>query len=193
MDTRTTPPHVSTPHLSDAELFGLALPPAGMPEALPSHLSDCLACARALSEWKAAVRELCDDAASLDRRSPEDWSLAEERTLQAIRRSRAGGGRMHWGWTAGIAASLLLVALVIPLRDALRSGASRSAPLPSVTAAGTAPSGVAALSAQDQADDALLRDVARMSRAEDSGGSWSTLAPEPGSGDRGQAQGEDHL
>jgi hypothetical protein len=36
----------------------------------------------------------------------------------------------------------------------------------------------AAFSAQDQTDDNLLRDVARLSQGEDSG-SWSTLAPEP--------------
>ena len=158
-------------HLSDEDLFALAIPAAGIPEALPSHLSDCLACTRALSTWKSAVRELASDAGPLDRRTPAQWAMAEDRTLEALRRARAGRRSRPLRWAVGIAASLLIAVLAIPLRHAVGFGRSVS------------PDN-AALSAQDQADDALLRDVARMSRAEDSGndGSWNTLVPEPGSG-----------
>ena len=50
--------HDSERHLTDAELFGLAAPAAGEPEALPPHLSTCQECSRALQEWKASVRAL---------------------------------------------------------------------------------------------------------------------------------------
>ena len=70
------------------------------------------------------------------------------------------------------AAGLLLGVLLIP---AVRKGA-RSASGRAATAATAA---MAAMAAQDQKDDALLRDVARLSRGED-GGAWNTLAPEPG-------------
>jgi hypothetical protein len=157
-----------TPHLTDAELFGLAIPAAGLPEALPAHLSDCLACTRALSEWKAAVEEMGDDAGELDRRSPEEWSLAEDRTLERVRNARPPRRILPLKWAVGIAASLLLVALTVPIR---RSASH-------VRAAGNATD----LTAQDQADDALLRDVARLSRGEDTGSSssWSTLVPDGG-------------
>ena len=168
---------LATPHLTDAELFGLAIPAAGIPEALPAHLSDCLECARSLSEWKAAVRDLVRDAGPLDRRSAAEWTLAEDRTREAIRRAAGRRRALPLRWAVGIAASLLIALLAIPLRHAApRSPGSAAAP------DATSP----ALSAQDQADDMLLRDVARMSRADDSegAGSWSTLAPEPGAGGR---------
>jgi hypothetical protein len=37
------------------------------------------------------------------------------------------------------------------------------------------------LSAQDRADDALLRDVDRLASGEDTGSGWSALAPDPAS------------
>ncbi|HYX22428.1 MAG TPA: hypothetical protein VFA98_16410, partial [Thermoanaerobaculia bacterium] len=60
-------------HLSDAELFALAAPAAGEPEALPAHLSACRDCARALREWKVAMGDVGEaDAGELARRSPEE-------------------------------------------------------------------------------------------------------------------------
>ena len=162
-----------TSHLTDAELFGLAIPAAGEPEALPAHLSDCLACTRALSEWKAAVRMLADDAGPLDRRTAEDWARAEDRTLELVRRAGEPRPRLSMRWAVGIAATLLLVALAIPLR---RSTESSGAP-----SAASADRSRTELSGQDQADDKLLREVTRLTSADDDTlGSWNGLAPEPG-------------
>jgi hypothetical protein len=159
-------------HLTDDALFALALPAAGQPEALPAHLSDCLACSRALSEWKNAVRDLAAEGeAAIARRTPEGWAAAEQRTMQAIRRSRFAPRGIPVRWAVGIAASILLFALALPIQRAVSHRSAAAAP---------------ELSAQDQADDALLRDVARLSRGDD-GGNWSSLVPEPGRGD------EDHL
>ncbi len=155
------------PHLTDAELFNLAVPPVGEPEALPRHLSDCLGCSRALQEWKSAVRDLADEETEeLDRRSAGQWEALEERTIEALRRSGRSRRAPAVRWVVSIAASLLLAALLIPVRRSGRADLGR-------------PDGdTATLSAQDQKDDALLRDVARLSSGEDNG-SWSTLAPEP--------------
>jgi hypothetical protein len=72
-------------------------------------------------------------------------------------------------WAVSIAACLLVGVLAFPvIRKSVRGADNAS---------GRA--ATAAMAAQDQKDDALLRDVARLSRGED-GGSWSTLAPEPG-------------
>ncbi|HEY6050124.1 MAG TPA: hypothetical protein VIZ58_02680, partial [Thermoanaerobaculia bacterium] len=129
-------------HLTDEELFGIALPAAGAPEALPAHLSDCLACSRALTAWKAAVRDLAaegDDAVS--RRTPEEWEEAQGKTMAAIRRSRFAGRALPLRWAVSIAAVLLLFAVAIPLQ---RSASLR--PRPAAQASSE-------LSAQDQADD----------------------------------------
>ncbi len=158
-------------HLTDAELFTLAVPPAGEPEALPGHLSECLKCSRALSEWKTAVRELAqEDADVFSERSEQDWQAREERTLAAIRRSRDSRRRISWRWMATLAAALLLFALVAPLRRGSSRAAAKAAPA----------AASAQMSAQDQADDALLRDVARLSRGDESAGDdWSSLVPDP--------------
>ncbi|MEO8430070.1 MAG: hypothetical protein ABI592_01080 [Acidobacteriota bacterium] len=155
-------------HLTESELFGLAVPAAGAPEALPAHLSDCLVCSRALQEWKAAVRELAVESdAPITRRTEGEWTAAENRTLDAIR--SAGAPRRGSGlrWTVGIAASLLLFALALPFArwrpESLGAGRQHASEL----------------SAEDLKDDTLLRDVARLSRGEDAG-SWTSLAPEPG-------------
>jgi hypothetical protein len=153
-------------HLTDAELFTLAVPPVGEPEALPRHLSECFRCSRALQEWKLAVREIADDdMAALDHRTPAEWESLENETIAAMR--RAGQKRAPIvQWAASIAAGLLLGALLLPaIRQTVSGGSGRT--------------GAAATAAQDQKDDALLRDVARLSQGEDSG-SWNTLAPEPG-------------
>jgi len=154
-------------HLTDAELFTLAVPPVGEPEALPRHLSECFRCSRALQEWKLAVREIADDdMAALDHRTAAEWESLESETIAAMR--RAGGNRRApvMQWAASIAAGLLLGVLLLPAIRKTVSGASGR-------------TGAAATAAQDQKDDALLRDVARLSQGEDNG-SWSTLAPEPG-------------
>jgi hypothetical protein len=153
-------------HLTDAELFTLAVPPVGEPEALPRHLSECFKCSRALQEWKLAVREIADeDTEAMDRRTPAEWEGLENETIAAMRRAGRNRRAPALQWAVSIAACLLLGALLLPAIRKGGNGASRRA--------------AAALAAQDQKDDALLRDVARLSRGED-GGSWNTLAPEPG-------------
>lgn len=148
---------ISENHLTDAELFTLAVPAAGEPEALPGHLALCQDCSRALQEWKGAMRALADeDVAELDRRSPEEWRAAEEATLSAVRRSgRMARGRHSMRWAVGIAASLLVVALAMP-------GRKESAPV----AAGSS-SPVPELSPADQADDAFLREAEYLARGGD--------------------------
>lgn len=155
-------------HLTDAELFGLALPPAGEPEALPAHLSECGACGRALQTWKSAVRELArQDAGPIDRRSPAEWTAAEERTLAVIRRSRMRS-RFPVRWAVGLAAALIVGALLLPLRRT-------SLDVPAGAPAGQTEE----LSAADLADDTLLRDVAVKARGETSG-IWNPFSTEPG-------------
>jgi hypothetical protein len=168
MDAKRT-----TEHLTDAELFGLALPPAGEPEALPAHLSECGTCGRALQTWKGAVRELArEDAGPIGRRSPAQWKSAEERTLAAIRRSRVRS-RFPVRWAVGLAAALFVGALLLPARRATRA-----------VSAGPAEQ-TEELSAADLADDALLRDAAVLARGE-SAGVWNAFAPEPGETPRAQ-------
>ena len=163
---------MDTHHLTDGELCALAIPAHGSPEALPRHLSDCLACTRALSEWKEALSSVADDSGSLDSRTERDWELAGRRTMERIRRSPRIDRRIaSMRWAVGIAAALLLAVLALPLRP---GGASRLPP------AADHDRDRAELSGQDQADDALLRDVARMSRAEDElGDPMDSLVPEP--------------
>jgi hypothetical protein len=162
--------------LSEGDLFTLAVPPAGEPEALPRHLSECSSCSRAFSEWKAAVRDLAGrDTDALSRRAPREWEALEERTLEAIRGARVGRSR-RLGWlAAAVAAAVLLFAVALPV--------SRTTSRPTAR-----PTLAAQFTTQDQEDDLLLRDVARLSRADEgSGGSWSALAPEP---DRTRAEEE---
>ena len=166
-------PKAVTPHLTDAELFTLAVPPAGEPEALPRHLSECFRCSRALQEWKIAVREIADEETeAIERRSAAEWEALENGTIEAMRRAGRSRHAPAVKWAVSIAASLLLAVLLLP---AMRRTAREAPRQPGAA--------VAALSAQDEKDDALLRDVARLSRGEDNG-SWSTLAPEPGGASR---------
>lgn len=158
-------------HLTDAELGALAIPAAGVPEALPAHLSDCLACTRALNEWKSALAAVGDEGGPLDARTEEDWGMLAESTMDRIRVAPLRHSSTAVRWTVGVAASLLLAVLSVPIRNAARPDRP----------AGGRDGGRTELSGQDQADDALLRDVARMARAEDDGGEiWDSLAPEPG-------------
>jgi hypothetical protein len=163
-------------HLSDAELFSAALPAGGRPEALPAHLSECLACSRAMAEWKNAIRELAsEDAAPIAERGPAQWTAAEDRTIALLRRSRPKRPRMPLRWAVAAAAVLFLVVLLLPARHSRETAPRRS-------------SDTSELTPEDQADDALLRDVARLSRGED-GGTWNSLAPDP----RSAPSGDDRL
>jgi hypothetical protein len=169
MDTKHT-----TDHLSDAELFGLALPPAGEPEALPAHLSECGACGRALQTWKAAVRDLAaQDAGPVGRRTPAEWSEAERRTLALIHGSRSRSA-FPLRWAMGLAAALFVAVLLLPAR---RSSLDLSAGSPAEDAE--------ELSATDLADDALLRDANLQARG-DSPAIWNAFAAEPGETPRGE-------
>jgi hypothetical protein len=160
---------IGADHLTDDELFALAVPPSGAPEPLPVHLSECLRCSRAVADWKNAVRDLgSDDEDELARRSPQEWRAAEDVTLAAIRREGAPGrgGERTLRWMLLAAASLLLFALLLGDRHP-------AGPIAFDDATG--------LSAQDRADDALLRDVDRLASGEDTGSGWSALAPDPAS------------
>ena len=152
MDGKTT-----ERHLTDAELFALAVPAAGEPEALPQHLSECQSCSRLLQEWKGAVVALAEEEVDeLNRRTPEQWTATADATMAAIRRaSGPGRSRRSLRWAFGIAASLLILALAIPRRG--------SAPM-----ASNAPADSSGLSAADREDDRLLRDVAFLAQGEDS-------------------------
>ncbi len=145
------------PHLTDAELFALAAPASGEPEPLPQHLSRCEACARALQEWRGAMRELGrEDVAALERRSEEDWAAAREATMSAVRRARPRRRASALRWVAGIAAAILVVALAMPGR--------RSEPGEPAAAAVGSP---AAMSPADRDDDALLRDAEYLAQGGD--------------------------
>lgn len=143
-------------HLSDAELFALAAPAAGEPEALPAHLSQCRDCARALREWKAAMGAVGEaDAGELARRSPEEWRSREDETLEAIRRAGRPRRSVHaWRWALAAAASLLLAVLVLTGRRAAPSTVTAAAVVPATPAAGASD-----MTPADAADDRLLRDA----------------------------------
>ena len=147
---------ISEHHLSDAEMFALAVPAAGEPEALPWHLSQCQACSRALQEWKSSVRALAEEEVdAINRRAPEQWSAAADATMARIRRAaQPGRTRGPLRWALGIAASLLILALAIP-----RQGRTP-------TTVSAAPD-VSGLSEADREDDRLLRDVAFLAQGDD--------------------------
>jgi hypothetical protein len=157
-------------HLSDDRLFALAVPPAGAPEPLPAHLLECDSCSRALAEWKNALREIgASDENVLAQRTPEEWIAEEKKTLAAIRRAgpAGSGSSRHLTWTLATAASLILFAFLV-------GGRQPVAPVPFDDSSG--------LSAEDRADDALLRDVDRLASGEEAGPGWSSLVPDPADG-----------
>ena len=163
-------------HLNDEELFALAAPAAGEPEALPRHLAHCAACGRALQEWKTALREVGhDELGPIGRRTDEGWRAAEDATMAAIRRAGRRPSRSRaLRWAAGIAASLLLVALTMPWRSFRPRPEARTA---AAAPAAAAPSRSAddSLSAADRDDDDLLRDAAYLARG---GGDGTDIALE---------------
>jgi hypothetical protein len=164
------PTVLPTKHLTDDALFALAVPTAGVPEALPPHLMACHACSRALTEWKSAVRDLADrDEEALAERTSEEWSATEDVTLAALRRAGAPGRgeRQPLRWALPLAASLFVVLMLARGREL-----ASTAPV-------VAEDEVAALSAQDRADDALLRDVERLAGDEEAEAGWDDLAPDP--------------
>jgi hypothetical protein len=147
--------HHDTPdldkHLTDAELFALAAPATGEPEALPRHLSRCRDCSRALQDWKGAVRSLGEEeTGEIDRRSDEQWRAAEAATMAAIRRAGQPGRRAHpLRWAIGIAAALAILALALPAR--------RNAPSLALAPTPATESPASDLTGADRADDDLLR------------------------------------
>jgi hypothetical protein len=148
-------------HLDDAELFALAAPASGEPEALPRHLSACQTCSRALQDWKAAVRALADEEIEeIERRTPQDWRAAEAATMAAVRRAAPRARRNPWRWALGIAASLVVLALAMPWRPKTETAAETAA------AAATSEDGTG-LSPADRDDDALLREAAFLARGGD--------------------------
>jgi len=156
-------------HLGEEELFALAVPPAGVPEALPRHLSECLRCSRALADWKSAVRELGgEDEDALANRSAEEWRAAEDATLAAVgRQGSPGRGRARTlAWALPAAAAILLCAVLVTGRNGSARIVDRS-------------EDSAGFSAQDRADDALLRDVDRLASGEETPGGWGAVAPDP--------------
>jgi hypothetical protein len=164
-------------HLSDEELFALAVPPAGVPEALPRHLSECLRCSRALADWKGAVRDLGgEDEEALASRSAEEWRAVEDATLAAVARQGAPGrgSARRLSWALPVAAALLLCALLV----AGRNGSTRI---------GSGSDDAASFSAQDRADDALLRDVDRLASGDETSSGWGALAPDPSAVDSAAA------
>jgi hypothetical protein len=103
------------------------------------------------------VRTLAEEEVDeINRRSPEQWDAAAAATMSRIRRAALPGRRRRsLRWAVGIAASLLVLALVIP-----RHRVSPQAPAaPAADASG--------LSAADREDDRLLRDVAFLAQGDD--------------------------
>src|SRR5262245_15761554 len=156
----------SARHLTDAELFALAAPAAGEPEALPRHLLRCDACSRALQEWKTEMRTLADeDAGEIGRRTEDEWREKEDATIEALRRSAAPAGRLRpLRWAVAIAASLVIAILLLPPRRPAGTAAAHPTAVP---ASPVAPEGGTELTAADQADDDLLRQASYLAAGGD--------------------------
>lgn len=178
MDTSKPGPLRERGHLTDAELAELAVPAGISPEALPAHLSECLACTRALSEWKEGLAAIADETGSFESRTAEEWEEASRATMSRIRRARSAPSPA-WRWAVAAAAAIFVAVVALPLRS---GWGSRPGSISDSTSTHTARPDAdrTELSQQDQADDLLLRDVARMSRADDDlGDPLDSLAPEP--------------
>jgi anti-sigma factor RsiW len=148
------------PHLDDGDLFLLAFPPSGEPEPLPPHLSDCASCAGRFAEWERAAREI----AGRPEASAADFERAVMARVRAVPRPAARRAR---AWRAGLAAAAALAgAFWVGSRTA-----SRPVAAPAASESAMAPG--------DLADDALLRDVARLVDGEEPA-PWKRMAPLPG-------------
>ncbi|MGH9442648.1 MAG: hypothetical protein ACRD16_10280 [Thermoanaerobaculia bacterium] len=148
-------------HLKTEEFFLLALPPAGEPGPLPAHLSACGACSRQLTEWRAAAEAM---SASPEGPPPgfEKQVMEKVREMRSPRRTRVSRRRL-----AGLAAAAcLLAAFWIGTRVGRRNEPARAARETS-------------MSATDEADDKLLRDVSRLVSSDDEENDWRSLAPLP--------------
>jgi hypothetical protein len=149
-------------HLTDAELFSLAAPASGEPEALPRHLSECQVCSRALQEWQTALRAIGDEEVEdIEKRTPQQWREAEAETMSAIRKAAPRERRNPWRWAIGVAASLVILALAMPWKPASAPAAS------SGTTVASAAADDAGMSPADRDDDALLREAAYLARGGD--------------------------
>jgi hypothetical protein len=123
------------------------------------------------------VRDLGDqDEEALAGRSAEEWRAVEDATLAAVRRQGAPGrGRARrLSWALLAAAALLLGALLVTGRN----GSARIV---------NGSDDTASFSAQDRADDALLRDVDRLASGDETSGGWGALAPDPSAVDSAAA------
>jgi len=146
-------------HLGAEDFFLLAFPPAGQPEGLPAHLSECEPCRRRFAEWERAAREI---AGRPETPAPDFESAVMERVRRLpAPRSR----RSRRTWAAGLGAAACL-ALAFWAGTRVRAVSARF------------PDAPATMSAADRADDALLRDVSRLVDEEESLG-WRELAPLP--------------
>jgi hypothetical protein len=134
---------------------------------------------RALQEWKTALREVGhDELGPIGRRTDEGWRAAEDATMAAVRRSgRLPSRGRALRWVAGIAASLLLVALTLPWRslEPRPETGTAAAAAARATAAPPVRSADDSLSAADRDDDDLLRDAAYLARG---GGDGTDIALE---------------
>jgi ferric-dicitrate binding protein FerR (iron transport regulator) len=146
-------------HLGPEDFFLLAFPPAGRPEELPAHLSECEGCRRRFSEWERAAREI----AGRPETPAPDFERAVMERVRRLPAPRSRRSRRTWAAGLGAAACLAL---------AFWAG-TRVRPV-----SWTFPEAADSMSAADRADDALLRDVSRLLNEEEGSG-WRQLAPLP--------------
>jgi hypothetical protein len=149
-------------HLDPEDFFLLALPPAGEPEALPSHLSVCGLCARQLAEWQNAARAL----GALEGAPSEQF---ERVVMERVRGSRKPSSHR------AVRRIRSVLAVAACLAGAFYLG-TRKAPTPRPPAESVS---AAPMTEADRADDELLRDVSRLVSDEDAA-PWKSLAPLPG-------------
>ena len=159
-----TEPTPREEHLAAGDFFRLALPSAGEPEPLPPHLSVCAACARQLSEWRGAARQL----SSVDDEPPAGFEARVMERVRAMKTPRSR--RSPRRWLAGLSAAACLLA-------AFWLGTRAASPPPAAAPPGSV-SSTSSMTAADRADDELLRDVSRLVSSEDET-SWKALAPLP--------------
>ena len=148
-------------HLSDGDLFLLAFPPAGEPEPLPGHLAACAGCSRRFGQWQRAARQVAVRPAASD----ADFERAVMARVHALAPPRP---RRFSRFPLAAAAAAAAIAAAVWIGE--RGAPPTVAPPPDAAEA--------AMNARDLADDALLRDVARLVAADDDAG-WKRMAPLP--------------